>query len=207
MKIIDKFLPSLHKTARRVLLIGKTPTGNFEQVVLNNSNGLGSQQYQDGGDATPPLLITLIGGKITGSVLSVADIDKDNLHYSIMSKRIKSVEADSSLMSGVALNGGNCIVSNARNTNDAGLRQVWVTVQFYSWTGTPAITIELQVAASNISADSNWTTIKTITDIVENQTYNLNLNEDDLFKFFRVRICDTGSGSSTSVYIQYFPVK
>ena len=206
MKLFQGFGSVLKKGFVRAKLIGQNSSGENVYGVFNDDGTL-LKQYQDGGDATPPLLITLIGGKITGSVLHVADIDQDNMHYSIMAKRIKSVEANSTLFSSKPLSGGNCIVSPAKNTNDAGLRQVWVVVQFYSWTGTPAITIELQIAASNVSADSNWTTIKTITDIVENQTYNLNLNEDDLFKFFRIRICDTSSDGSTSVFTEYYPVK
>ena len=126
MKVIDKFLPNLHKAGRRVLLIGKAQSGDYKEILLNKDNGLGSQQYEDASTPTPPLQITLIGGRVPGGEVKVIDTLQDLLGYYLATKSPKSIENSVSLISGSTLNGGNCLNSTAQNTYQAGLRQVWL---------------------------------------------------------------------------------
>ena len=206
MKLTEGFSSILKKGLIRAKIIGKDSSGN-DVFALFNDDGSLFKQYDDADTPTPPLKIGLIGGRVPGGEVKVIDVLQDLLGYYLATKSPKSIENSVSLLSGTTLNGGDCLNTTPQNTYQSGLRQVWVEIQSLNWNGTPVIKAELQIASSNNTLDTNWTTIKSVDISEHDQVYAAQLNEDDLFKFFRLHICDTGSSTSSDIYATYYPVQ
>ena len=206
MKLIENFSSVLKKGFLRVKLIGHNSLGQDVFAVFNDDGTL-VKQYGEGDVLSGAFKEMIIAGYVNGGTAKAPWILQHANGYFLGTAKPKSFENSVSAFAGTTLNYGTKISSTPYDTYDGGLRQMWATVQYVVGSGTPNITIRLQVAVSNSTVDTNWTTVVEQLNAVAGQVYNLHLNEDDLFKFFRIQVEDTSSDGSSTVYADMYPVK